>query len=275
MLIIRLAAFRGPALLIGLGSLLGGCGTNTVFDYSIPTPASNARTSFADIATTADAFSKGYASRADAVATSSQGFDLLSIAGAAATVFGIIFRASVPETQALAAGTATSYGIGSYYATRTRATLYYNGASAMKCIASLASQAHLLFTGVNLQNVRDIYDTRPSQQQTLEPLVDFPSHGPLVLSSAVDSINGKVLSASIAASSAPDVSTLRTTMLSQVQDAVTQRQAFRTAAEAPPKPSPGASPRAPTVTVNDIRPQIDFVSNFSSGVTACIAKAGS
>jgi hypothetical protein len=251
-----------------------------VFDYSVPTVTPDGRNTFAEISTSACAFSKQYVNRASKIASTTQAFDVLTLAGGIGTVFATIFRASSREIEALSAGTAASYAGGSYYATRARALAYFNGATAMQCIASLSDQANLLFTdntgGPNLSNVRAVYkNTDDTSKPTLYPLIDFTSNGPILLSSAMDSVNGKILSANISASTAPDISTLRTTMLSQVQDAVTKQQAFTAAAN---NQTPGRQPKiagsTTPVTIDDIRPQIDFVATFASAVTACIAKAG-
>jgi hypothetical protein len=248
-----------------MSALLMLTGCSTVFDYSVPTTKPDDRTKFSGITATATSLSEQYTGRAGNVASTSQVFDFVTAAGVAATVFATIFRASTPELEALTAGTATSYAFGSYYGTRVRATAYFNGAAAMNCVATLSGSADTLFSEQNQAAVRLVYSQAdPNQRPTLNPVIDFPSHGAILLSSAIDSVNSKVLASAMTASPAPDISTLRSTMLSQVQDAVTKAQAFTTAAQ----------PRGREASTVSIQPQIDFVANFDSAVTVCIAKAG-
>jgi hypothetical protein len=143
----------------------------------------------------------------------------------------------------------------------------------MNCLANLAQQAQTIYEPIQTQIVGIYNTTSADQQPVLKPLVDFQFHGPLLLSSAIDSTNGKVVSNSINASAAPDISGFRTTLISQTQDAVTKQLAFTAAANSKAPGSSRSLRFGAQLTAKDIQTQIDFVAAFDSAVTACIAEA--
>ena len=84
---------------IAAAVLLSGCGTDTVFDYSIPIHSPDRRATFDQIDATASLYAAQYVTRANGVAGASQAFDLLTMAGAAGAVFATIFRASQERSK--------------------------------------------------------------------------------------------------------------------------------------------------------------------------------
>lgn len=306
-----MSPFGGRGLFLGFVlsvALLSGCGTNTVFDYSVP-DVPDERYSLPSLRQEARETAKAYRKRASNLASTTQIFDDLTMAGGGATVAGTLTRASLPELQLLSAGTAAVFLTGNYYNPKARSAIYMDGASAMYCLGTLAGQASYHFQKRSRAQILLAYqNTPPAQKQILLPVLEFYTHAVLKLSEAIDAVNSKVLSRSTSASQLQDMSALRSQLLSQAQDAVTKQAAFRAAVDAAanqgkaPKvapavhddpsesPPPARSEAARTdkaklntvelvldlkvPTASAIQPQIDFVAAFDTALTACIAKAG-